>query len=193
MFCNCKSYFDIRVMCHSKLIGKDGQKKWKRCPFRVETTLWHLQNDYDVYKQLEPYEDTYNELHQTYLCNGNTIAGKRHPVFKIIRAFCKTNRLTTEESNELIKQFLIEKYECNKPTSPPPAVDVKECVCCYESTSSYGETCRQCKSFQCEKCIFGFLANNDVEIVPGKEPGDEYSPECLVPCFICRKRFSYNV
>lgn len=98
-------------MCHYKLIGKDGQKKWKHCPYRVETTLWHLQNDSDVYKQLEPYEDTYNELHQTYLCNGNSIAGKRHPVFKIIRAFCKTNRLTTEESNEVIKQFLIEKCE----------------------------------------------------------------------------------
>lgn len=189
-------------MCHYKLIGKDGQKKWKHCPYRVETTLWHLQNDSDVYKQLEPYEDTYNELHQTYLCNGNSIAGKRHPVFKIIRTFCKTNRLTTEESNEVIKQFLIEKCEWDGDDSDTDSDtdsedDTVYCLRCnqYPAENNTKTWCQEC-FFQhgddseddeeekldyddtCDCCVMGFSQPNKFGL-------------CNCMCSVCYDDYRY--
>jgi hypothetical protein len=97
-------------MCHADVPERDGGfKKWKQCPYRVVDTLWHLENDADVYKQLEPYQDTYEELFQKYLCDGDTVARKRHPVFKIIRDFCKGLDLNAKDSNEVIEKFLTQK------------------------------------------------------------------------------------
>ena len=45
--CNCTEFIDIRGRCDIK------DKSFKTCPARVYTTLFHLENDYELYKKTE--------------------------------------------------------------------------------------------------------------------------------------------
>ena len=102
--CNCTETMDIRGRCCPFRDIKD----FKNCNQRLNTALWHFENDYDIYKKLEKKFNNYDEIIKTYLYNINIIDLK--DINKITKMYL-LNRQQEQEDNEMINISYVEEDE----------------------------------------------------------------------------------
>jgi hypothetical protein len=51
--CNCKPEWDIRSKCEPECIQKNSLKEFNVCPERINTMIFWIENQYDLYQRAE--------------------------------------------------------------------------------------------------------------------------------------------
>ena len=94
MSCSCNSTMDIRARCCPIL----DKKLIKKCGARVDTLLFHFENDYDSYKLLEKKPNDYVIIITNFILKIGI--KNKTDIFNIIKLYEKENKNDNNDDDD---------------------------------------------------------------------------------------------